>query len=129
MLVKIFLAESGARENFGKRRATGVLKKLFCWDLVYEIFKNIVYLIFLLSTESRCCVIFVVVFEAATRCRSGCCSDDLGTRCSRTGDPGTVRLVSYPLDHVILVDRTILELSDELWGRGILTENILSPNC
>jgi hypothetical protein len=37
---------------------------------------------------------------------------------------------SYPLDHEFLVWRIILilEFPDELWGRGILTENYLIPS-
>jgi len=29
---------------------------------------------------------------------------------------------SYPLDHDVLVERIILELPDEVYGQGILTE-------
>ena len=50
-------------------------------------------------------------------------SADPGTRWTRTAEPW-VGSSSYPLD---LVERTILilELADELWGRGILTENFI----
>jgi len=41
---------------------------------------------------------------------------------SRTAEPWIVRPSSYPLDHEVLVERIILELPDELQGRGILTE-------
>jgi hypothetical protein len=36
--------------------------------------------------------------------------------------------VLYPLDHLVLTDRIILELPDELWGWGILTINFLGPS-
>ena len=45
--------------------------------------------------------------------RAGC-SDDVGTRWTRTGDPWIAGLVSYPLHHEVLVERIILELPDEL---------------
>jgi len=44
----------------------------------------------------------------------GCRLDDLGTRWIRTADPGIAGLVTYPLDHEVLVDMTISELPDEL---------------
>jgi hypothetical protein len=56
---------------------------------------------------------------------------------SRTAEPWVAGLSSYPLDHEVLVERVISELPDELWSRGISaelwgpgisTENILSPN-
>ena len=46
---------------------------------------------------------------------------------SRTAEPWVAGPSSYPLDHDVFVERIILELPDELRGRGILTENILSP--
>jgi hypothetical protein len=56
---------------------------------------------------------------------------------SRTAEPWFTGPPSYPLDHEVFVERIILELPDELRGRGILTEYtsggilteiILSPN-
>jgi hypothetical protein len=46
---------------------------------------------------------------------------------SRTLNIGLIDPSSYPLDHEVVLDRIISELPDELWGRGILPENILSP--
>jgi hypothetical protein len=43
-------------------------------------------------------------------------SHDLGTRWTRTGDSGFIGLLSYPLDHEVLVVRVILELPDILCG-------------
>jgi hypothetical protein len=45
--------------------------------------------------------------------------DDPGTRWTRTADLGIAGLVTYPLDHEVLVDIIISELPDELLGRGI----------
>ena len=45
---------------------------------------------------------------------SGGGSDDLGTPWTRTGDPGITGLLSYPLDHEVLVGRIVLELPDIL---------------
>jgi hypothetical protein len=100
-LVKIFLVESGARENSGYRYTTGV------------VISNFQKFHFFFFAEPLCCLIFVV-FEAATRCLSWWLSDNLGTCCTRTGDPVTAGLVSYPLDHEVLVEVIILELPDEL---------------
>ena len=53
-------------------------------------------------------------------------SADPGTLWTRTAEPWVAGPSSFPLN---LIERTILilELRDELWDQGILTENFLTP--
>jgi hypothetical protein len=100
-LVKLFLAERAAPGKILGTDTTGVVKIFFCSHFI------------LFPTPNR-----FVALSSSSRwlpdvSRDGC-SDDLGTCCTRTGDPVTAGLVSYPLDHEVLVERIVSELPDEL---------------
>ena len=56
---------------------------------------------------------------------------DPGTLWARTAEPWVAGPSSYTLDHEVPVERIILilEFPDELYGRGILTENLSPSSC